>query len=173
MAGPQMLSLTVFLPSQHPITCSNAVAAYNWLGGLWWEALAAAGVGSRICGIDEARRSQQNARDVGAEWACYSSVSHGELVTADGRKLLGLAQIRNRYCTVLTSGVYLDSPNWALLASVVTGGPDNADYLAGYNASLSGESGVDSRELVGTLSAAINATLRDRLATAGTGRANN
>ena len=163
MAGPEMLSLSVFLPSQHVIARSGAVAAYNWLGQIWREVLARFDVSSRLCELDEARRSQQQARDVGGDWACYSSVSHGELVTRDGRKLLGIAQIRTRHCTILTSGIYLLPPDWSTLAEVVAGDDGQAEFLAGFNASIGCLSGTGAQELASRMPESINATLPGHL----------
>jgi lipoate-protein ligase A len=163
MAGPEMLSLSVFLPPQHAISRASAVVAYNWLGGVWREVLAAHHIESRICAVGEARQSQQQARDAGADWACYSSVSHGELLTMDGRKLLGIAQIRNRYCTVLTSGIYLYPTDWATLAEVVTGVQAQVEYLKKYNASICCVAGSAVAEAVRAIPASIQANLRDQL----------
>ncbi len=164
MAGPEMLSLSVFLPAQHAIARGGPVAAYHWLGQLWRDVLGQVGVNSRLCELDEARRSQQQAREVGADWACYSSISHGELVTPDGRKLLGIAQIRSRFCTVLTSGVYLRAPAWATLAEVVAGGRGQVEYLADFNASIGCITGTGAKELAGVIPAGIDAALHRHLA---------
>lgn len=163
MAGPEMLSLSVFLPPQHAISRASAVVAYNWLGGIWRKVLAEQHIDSRICDIDEARHSQQQARDAGAEWACYSSVSHGELLAADGRKLLGIAQIRKRHGTVLTSGVYLYPTNWSTLAEIMTGGRAQLEYLKNYNASISCLAGAAGAETVRAIPARIHAILCDQL----------
>lgn len=164
MAGPEMLSLSVFLPHQHPISRANAVVAYNWLGDVWREVLAEHHIESRICAVGEARQSQQQARDAGADWACYSSVSHGELLTMDGRKLLGIAQIRNRYCTVLTSGIYLYPTDWSTLAAVVTGGLAQVEFLKKYNASIDCVAGAAAAETIRAIPARIHANLCDQLA---------
>ncbi len=164
MAGPEMLSLSVFLPPQHPVSRASAVVAYNWLGGVWRDVLAEHHIESRICAVGEARQSQQQARDAGADWACYSSVSHGELLTMDGRKLLGIAQIRNRNCTVLTSGIYLYPTDWSTLAAVVTGGLAQVEFLKNYNASICCLAGSGEAETVRAIPARIDAKLRDHLA---------
>ncbi len=136
MAGPGMLSTTVFLPPEHAISKASTVAAYVWMGAVWKNVLEEHHIASYFPGAQEISASQKNAADLGTSWACFSSVSHGELLTEDGRKLLGIAQIRNRYCTVLTSGIYLERPNWSVLSAVMGGRHTNVATLKAYNADL-------------------------------------
>lgn len=136
MVGPQMLSVTALFPPRHPIGAGSTVAAYDWMGKLWQKVLGGHTIESRLPGREAALHSQQRAKENGTAWACYSSVSHGELLSIDGRKLLGLAQIRTRFCTVLTSGIYLSQPDWSVLSRVMMNDDSPAEVLEAGNASL-------------------------------------
>ncbi|PLW69852.1 lipoyl protein ligase domain-containing protein [Pseudohalioglobus lutimaris] len=147
IAGPEMLSVSVFLPVQHRLSRCSAVAAYKWIGEFWRSVLARYGVDSHLLAPDEARRSQLSARQRGLDWACYSSLSHGELVDRHGRKLLGVAQIRNRHCTALTAGMYLSAPDWGSLCEVMVGDSSQASALRHGNGSLEELTGISLHEL--------------------------
>ena len=48
-------------------------------------------------------------------WACYGSLAPWEVVDAAGRKLVGLAQRRQRTGVLLVAGTLVEPPDWALL----------------------------------------------------------
>lgn len=136
MVGPEMVSVTALFPPEHAVGKRNTVAAYNWMGLLWQKVLKEHGIASQLPAPEAARSSQRLAKQNGTAWACYSSVSHGELLSIDGRKLLGLAQIRTRFCTALTSGIYMSQPDWSLLSKVIVNDESPAALLQAGNASL-------------------------------------
>jgi len=78
-------------------------------------------------------------------------------------ELLGIAQIRTRHCTVLTSGIYLFPPDWATLAEVIAGDEGQVEFLAGFNASIGCLSGAGAQELASRIPESINLALRDHL----------
>jgi lipoate-protein ligase A len=51
-------------------------------------------------------------------WACFAGLSPWEVV-ADGRKLVGLAQVRRSTGVLLTAGVLVSPPDWALLCQAM------------------------------------------------------
>lgn len=147
MAGPDLFSLLLVLPSQHALSRASSVVAYQWLGNLWKQVLASYGINAHLPEAAEASRSQQQATSCGVDWACYASVSHGELLSDDGRKLLGVAQIRNRYCCALTSGVYLRRPDWSLLCAIVAGDQSGRNFLQDFNTDLQSVTGFSTIDI--------------------------
>jgi lipoate-protein ligase A len=52
-------------------------------------------------------------------WACYGSLAPWEVVDAAGRKLVGLAQRRQRTGVLLVAGTLVTPPDWALLCAAM------------------------------------------------------
>ena len=52
-------------------------------------------------GVDDAMR-----------WVCFASLSYGELVGPDNRKIVGLAQVRRRNGVAICAGLLLNQPDW-------------------------------------------------------------
>jgi len=88
-----LLEVDVALPPGHPLAPADVTASYAWLGEAWCEALAALGVAARTAGVDEAR-GVSAARAEAGRAACFASLVPHEVLTGDGRKLVGLAQRR-------------------------------------------------------------------------------
>ena len=59
-------------------------------------------------------------------WACYGSLAPWEVVDAAGRKLVGLAQRRQRTGVLLVAGTLVTPPDWALLCSAMGQPQDEA-----------------------------------------------
>ncbi len=81
----------VWLPAGHPQWRSDVGLAFHWLGEAWSGALAGAG----LTGLAYHRQGYVSC----TRWSslvCFGGVGAGEVVTAEGRKLVGLAQRRNR-----------------------------------------------------------------------------
>lgn len=133
LAGPWMLSVTLFLPTDHPAAELGIIDIFKWFEAAWLEVLLDNGVTCRS--VDEAmiNTSKVRAKQEGVEWACYAGLSHGELVSLQGRKLLGLAQIRKRNGVALVSGLHLSPCNWSLLAEVVVNQPELGESLQRLN----------------------------------------
>jgi len=51
-------------------------------------------------------------------WACFASLSYGELVGPANRKIVGLAQVRRRKGTAICAGLLLGQPDWPRLVRV-------------------------------------------------------
>ncbi len=90
-----LLEVDVALPHDHPLATADVTEAYAWLGALWAEALAGLGVATRLVAVAEAR-AQPEERRAAARLACWAGISPYEVLAADGRKLVGLAQRRRR-----------------------------------------------------------------------------
>lgn len=101
LAGPGVLGLDVALPGGHPLALSDIVEAYRWLGEAWVAAARQLGANAELVTIELAR-----ARRAGSNPACFGSLSSYE-VAVDGRKLVGLAQLRRRNGVLLQSAIHL------------------------------------------------------------------
>ncbi len=100
-----LLALDVALPSEHRLADRDVVRAYRWLGEALGAAMAEIGVpGVRVVPPDVARADRVAAAATAA--ACFGSLSPYEVV-ADGRKLVGLSQVRRREGALLQAGIPL------------------------------------------------------------------
>ena len=127
LTGPWMVSASVVLPLSHPWAQGRLPDSYRDLGQLHGEVLASLGVAAQA--LPEADVPAANARQgavVG--WACYGSLAPWELVDPAGRKLVGLAQRRQRTGVLLVAGTLATPPDWALLCGAM-GQPDDAGAM--------------------------------------------
>jgi len=74
-------------------------------------------------------------------WACFGALSPWEVMTAGGRKLVGLAQVRRQTGALLVSGTLLAMPDWRVLCRVVDGSAIAAALLAERASSCEAELG--------------------------------
>lgn len=81
----------VWLPAGDPLWNREVDRAFDWLGRAWVDALARTG----ITGL-HAHAEGFVACTPWSSVVCFGGVGAGEVVTADGRKVVGLAQRRNR-----------------------------------------------------------------------------
>lgn len=148
LAGPWMLSVTVLVPAEHPVGQLDIIKIFSWLEQIWIRALQESGVSCK--GVDKPliEQSKQIAKREGVEWACYASLSHGEVVSLDGRKLVGLAQIRKRKGVALVSGLHLRSCDWQALCHVVADEPRQASVLESLNTDIEQLSAVPAADLL-------------------------
>ncbi len=123
IAGPWMCSHTVLLPPDHALARMSLPRSYEAIGEAWRRALGRLGIPTDIAprvtaglaGVDHARR-----------WACFASLSCGELVGPDNRKIVGLAQVRCRNGVAICAGLLLRQPDWRRLVRVWQGQGDDA-----------------------------------------------
>jgi len=83
--------IDVWLPAPHPLWRADVDRAFDWLGDAWVDALATSGV----TGLSAHRQGYVSC----TRWSslfCFGGVGTGEVVAADGRKVVGLSQRRNR-----------------------------------------------------------------------------
>ena len=127
LTGPCMVSASVVLPLSHPWAQGRLPDSYRDLGQLHAEVLASLGVTAQA--LPEADVPAANARLGGlVDWACYGSLAPWELVDAAGRKLVGLAQRRQRTGVLLVAGTLATQPDWPLLCQAM-GQPGDADAM--------------------------------------------
>ncbi len=127
LTGPWMVSASVVLPLSHPWAQGRLPDSYRDLGQLHGEVLAGLGVAAQA--LPEADVPAANARlGAAVDWACYGSLAPWELVDAAGRKLVGLAQRRQRTGVLLVAGTLATPPDWTLLCGAM-GQPDDVGAM--------------------------------------------
>lgn len=129
LTGPWLVSASVVLPHGHPWVRDGLVDSYRQLGLLHVAVLKEFGVSARALPPQELPRAK-DASGVGlAKWACFGSLSPWEVVNAEGRKLVGLAQRRRQSGVLLVAGTLIGMPDWPLLCDMM-GHPDDARMLS-------------------------------------------
>jgi lipoate-protein ligase A len=126
-----LLGLDVVLPPGHPLADRDVALAYRWLGEAVAEAIRDLGVGARSVPVREARAAQRrdDPRAALAARACFGGLSPYEVVGPDGRKVVGLSQVRRRTGALFQCGVALDLDMRAL-AALLEGDTRGRDALA-------------------------------------------
>lgn len=125
LVGPWMVSCSVVLPLDHPWVQGRLPDSYQGLGRLHVDVLAALGVAAEA--LPPAQVDAANARTGPVvPWACYGSLAPWEVVDAAGRKLVGLAQRRQRTGVLLVAGTLVTPPDWALLCHALGQSGDEA-----------------------------------------------
>ena len=119
------LMLDVVLPRAHPLVLADVSEAYRWLAEWLIRELAVAGL--RALAPREVREQRDEDR-AAARLACFAGFGPYELVTSDGRKLVGLAQRRRRHAVLYQAAAYVDPPTYDLAAAL--GAPWIAARLA-------------------------------------------
>jgi lipoate-protein ligase A len=119
LTGPWLLGASVVLPLRHAWLAGSLLESYRHLGQLHVAALATFGIPARALSPQEMPRVRQAIGVRAVDWACFGSLSPWEVVSADGRKLVGLAQRRQKSGVLLVSGTLLDAPDWKLLCDAM------------------------------------------------------
>jgi lipoate-protein ligase A len=83
--------IDVWIPPDDPLWCDDVARAFDWLGDTWVTALGRVGLDGLAPHRDEPRHPTR-----WSSLVCFGGVGRGEVVTADGRKVVGLAQRRTR-----------------------------------------------------------------------------
>ena len=129
LAGPWMLGAALLVPADSPLAAAGIVGAFRQFGAAWAQALESLGFACRDPGTADAALQNRLAAELGVNWVCFSGLSHGELVDAAGRKVLGLAQWRGKWGVLLSAGLLLRPVPWDLLGWVHLGSrPWNPGY---------------------------------------------
>lgn len=131
LTGPWLVSVSLALPPHHPWLGQGLLESYRQLGQLHAQALAELGVAATALAPPHIPGTQTAlaARGLPAvDWACFGSLSPWEVVDAEGRKLVGLAQRRRQTGVLLVAGTLVAAPDWALLCETL-GRPHDAALL--------------------------------------------
>ncbi len=124
LALPDMLMLDVALPVEHALYRGDVTASYRWVGAAWQATLAQFGLVATLVQVDEARHDRETL-DALTQKACYGGQSPYE-VLVNGRKVVGLSQVRRRRGAVIQCGVYRTFAP-ADLAALLAFTPDERD----------------------------------------------
>lgn len=107
LADSGLLGLDIALPRHHPLVLSDLTRSYEWLGAAWVRALQGLGVAAESVSIGRARAgATENGVACLARLACFGGLSPFE-VTVDGRKVVGLAQVRRGHGALFQSAILL------------------------------------------------------------------
>ncbi|MFN8111524.1 MAG: hypothetical protein U0Y82_17055, partial [Thermoleophilia bacterium] len=122
-----LLGLDVLVPRAHRLAPADVTLAYRWLGTAVAEALTRLGVPAHSIDVATARAAQRRDDEEArlARVACFGGFSPFEVVGADGRKLVGLAQVRRRTGTLFQCGIAMDM-DVQTLAQVLSSDPQAA-----------------------------------------------
>jgi lipoate-protein ligase A len=103
------LMLDVVLPRGHALVIDDVGESYRWLARALQAALAAHGALLRAVTPREAA-ARPAAERAAARLACFAGTGSYELLTTDGRKLVGLAQRRRGGAALLQAAAYVAAP---------------------------------------------------------------
>lgn len=118
LSGPWMLSVSVVLPPDHAWAAGGGLEAYRRLGRLHAVVLAGLGVRTRAVPPEAVARANQRLGG-GVPWACFGSLAPWELTDLAGRKLVGMAQRRQRGGVLLVAATLCHPPDWPLLCDAM------------------------------------------------------
>ncbi|WP_371318585.1 lipoyl protein ligase domain-containing protein [Pseudomonas yamanorum] len=114
-AGPWMLGFNLLLPPSHEWSRGGHVMAFREFGSLWMRVLASLGVIYSMADSRYFHTRDIAVRHYGLQWSCFAGLSHGEGLDRHGRKLLGLAQARGTWGSLLSAGLILRPIPWETL----------------------------------------------------------
>lgn len=128
LTGPWLVSVSIVLPLGHPWLSEGLLESYRHLGQLHVATLREFGITAHSLSPQELPQIRKIPAVRSTDWACFGSLSPWEVVSADGRKLVGLAQRRCQSGVLLVCGTLVDCPDWSLLCDVM-GHPQEASIL--------------------------------------------
>lgn len=114
-----MVSTSIILPHGHPLLCDSLVGCYRWLGQLHAAALAEFGVPAYALPAQALPLANAIIDVRAVNWACFGGLSPWEVVDADYRKLVGLAQRRQHAGVLLVAGTLVGATDWRLLCDAM------------------------------------------------------
>ena len=105
-----LLGLDVVLPPAHPLADRDVARAYAWIGMAIASALRTLGVPATAIPLAAARVAQARTDPLHllAARACFGGISPFEVIGPDGRKCVGLSQVRRPQGTIFQCGIALD-----------------------------------------------------------------
>jgi len=124
MAGPWMLSLTLLLPAAHELSRASLPAGYRAVGEACRRALARFRMRTTLADGAAPVGATHPPQTARPDWACFATVSHGELLAAGDRKIVGIAQVRRPNVIAVCVGVLVDRPDWGALVRLWLGRDD-------------------------------------------------
>lgn len=129
LTGSGMVSASIVLPYGHPLLCDSLVGCYRWLGQLHVAAFGEFGVPAYALPPHALPLANAMIDVRTVRWACFGDLSPWEVVDADYRKMVGLAQRRQRSGVLLVAGTLVGATDWRLLCDVMGHPEDEAVLL--------------------------------------------
>lgn len=129
LTGPWLVSASVVLPPGHAWLGEGLLEGYRRLGQLHVTALQALDIPARSVPPQELHASRPDKIVTPVAWACFGSLSPWEVVSLQGRKLVGLAQRRRPGGVLLVAGTLVGDVDWPLLCEAM-GQPQDAAALS-------------------------------------------
>jgi lipoate-protein ligase A len=123
----------VWVPVDDPLWHPQVDRAFDWLGHAWVDALARSGISGLA-----AHGKGFVACTRWSSVVCFGGVGAGEVVTADGRKVVGLAQRRNRRGAWFHSACVLRWDPAALVELLALDPADRQAAVVGLGAAVAG-----------------------------------
>lgn len=160
LTGQGMVSASIVLPHGHPLLCESLVGCYRWLGQLHVAALAELGVAAYALPANALPLANAMMDVAVVRWACFGGLSPWEVVDAGYRKLVGLAQRRQRSGVLLVAGTLVGATDWRLLCDVM-GHPEDEAVLRRRTVSCEELAGraIESEEFASALTRLISNSL--------------
>jgi lipoate-protein ligase A len=152
LCDPDYLMLDIALPAGDPRVLADVTEAYRWLAELLVAALAAIGISGLVAAAPDVVRSlDATAREAGRV-ACFAGLGPYELLHADGRKLVGLAQRRRKGGVLFQAAAYLGGDRRALADLLWLGAAEREALRARLAATATlGARGLELPEVLGTV----------------------
>jgi lipoate---protein ligase len=163
-ADRDLLDVTVALPPGHPLLDADLTESYRWFGEAWQRALTTLAIETRLVSVAEAR-AVTDPRRAAARIVCFAGLSPYELVTTDGRKLVGFAQRRRGGAALIHAALQARGDQRRVLDYLTA--PDGTARYADASASLADIGAGVSLDTVweavsGELVSVVNRPARDR-----------
>jgi lipoate-protein ligase A len=152
LCDAEYLMLDMALPADDPRVLPDVTEAYRWLADRLVVALAAIGVGGLVAVAPAVVRSLDDAAREAGRIACFAGLGPYELLDADGRKLVGLAQRRRKGGVLFQAAAYLGGERGSL-ADLLWLGPAEREALRARLAETAtlGPRGLELPEALGTV----------------------
>ena len=150
--------IDAWLPAGDPLWSDDVGRAFDWLGDTWVEALTRVG----IRGLSAHGQGYQACTPWSAT-VCFGGVGSGEVVTGDGRKVVGLAQRRSRNGAWFHGACFIRWDPAPLVELLAWPALERARAIAGLQAAaagvadLAGEAGRPAPDAGGVVGALIGA----------------
>jgi lipoate---protein ligase len=165
LVGPWLIGVSVALPVDHTFVQNGPTSTYQWLGECHIDVLKKMGLGVRLIKPDSVKDSIIENDFTGVDWACFGSLSPWEVITNNGQKIVGMAQIRRRTGILLVSGLLITKPKWELLCRTLNKPEADINKLDSITTSCKDEMGkcVADNEVSDLLSSCITNRLNNKL----------